>query len=158
MMGSKALFSDTLFKLFYKVRTLRLLVGFLPLPSPGSPRLSCPPVGNSLVSALSLSGMASSLGASCFCFPRSDLLGSLSRKTALAGPELQPHGNHQSSSCLAAKKRGKKANRIVSQRLKAWDTSPDSGTILIRHAKKKSKKSWGARLGEGHLPADVSLL
>lgn len=105
VVGSKAGHFGTLFKLFYKVKTLCLLVGFPPLLSPGFPRLSCLPVGNSLGSALSLPGRASSLSASCFCFPWSDLLESLSRKTAPAGAELQPHGNHQSSELPGCQKK-----------------------------------------------------
>lgn len=56
---------------------------FLALFSPGFPRLSCPPHGNSLDSALSLFSMANSLGSPCFfCFPlvQSDLLENPSRK------------------------------------------------------------------------------
>lgn len=60
-------------------------------------RLPTPPLqdfldflGLLMGSASSLSGVASSLGASCFYFTRSDLTGSLHRKPALARAELQP--------------------------------------------------------------------
>lgn len=56
------------------------------------------------------------------------------------GQSYSPMGTIKAPSCQAAKKKKKKAAGIGSQRIKAWDTSPDAGGILIRHAK-KSKKS-----------------